>query len=798
MNITPRLAANFSGNCVEYRLTRSIQRGDARRRLTNIFRRAHQLPMKKLVLLLSLLLFSAAIDVATASQADDTSVTIGSKVAGAKPFISKVSLTVSNPAVLDRVKFSIAPRRGSVTRPVAATYTRAYLEAQGYATRGSNEIIVPVFGLYDGRTNAVTFTYFFADGSHKSASTTITTANYADPCEYQNVTVLKPRTRSKDLNYDFIMVATQCCADSPRVIDTDGVVRWVGTADFAHSVAGFFDNAAYLSDNGVVRIDLDGTVTRLIDLATLGARDLHHSMDRGKHGIILDINTEDWVESVNVEIDESGNILKKWVLGDIIRKAMIAGGDDPTPFVRNANGRYDFNAFEDWFHNNSTAYRKSDDSLIISSRENFVICIDYDTSAIKWILGDPTKQWYQYPSLRKYALTLAPGTHAPAGQHAVSVTADDQLLLFDNGQPSQNHQPYGQNRGFSALRRYAIDLKNRVATEVWTYVTDPPVKAGFRSSVYEDAPLNYLAHYDVGQQRIFGLSARGEKVFDYRFPGPGFRSLPVHWENLTFPPTEARLSNISARAQVNTGDAVSITGFIISGQTPKTVVVRGLGTSLQADGKPLPGRLLDPALQLRNRSGALLQQNDNYKASPNLAAIQQAGLAPHSDSEAAILATLQPGSYTAILRGSHGATGIGLAEVFDLNPGKGPEIANLSSRAFTSSGDNVLIGGVILEGNEPKRVLFRALGPELAKSGVDNALPDPALDLYNADGTQIATNDNWRAAGNAADIQSTGIAPRDEREAAILMRLPAGRYTFIARGSGGGSGIALVEAFRLD
>jgi len=600
------------------------------------------------------------------------------------------------------------------------------------------------------------------------------------------------------LSYDFIFVASNCSTNSPTVIDTDGAIRWVGTAGVRHYVATFHDNAFYLANLGLLRIELDGTVTRVSDLQNLDAIGLHHSIDPGKYGMMLDVDTQSWVESVNVEIDAKGNVLKRWVLGDIIRQAMIAGGDDPTPFVRIANGGYDFNAYEDWFHNNSTTYRRSDDSLIISSRENFVICLDYETSAIKWILGDPTKQWYQYPSLRKFALQVAPETHAPIGQHSVSITKDNHLLLFDNGQRSQHHVPPGASRGYSAPRKYALDLQSKTATEVWNYPNNQSVFAPFRSSVYEDAALNYLVHYDVGQQRILGISASGEKVFDYRFPGAGFRSLPVHWENLTFPATDARLGNISARSQVNTGDEVGITGFIATGPGPKGVLMRGLGPSLQVNGQPVAGRLMNPLLELHNSDGATLQINDDYKKSPNAAAVAETGLAPGDDREAAIIAQLAPGAYTAVLRGAGNTTGIGLAEVFDIAPQAPSKLGNLSARALTSTGDRVLVGGLIVEGSTQKRVLFRGIGPELGPRGVANALQDPTLDIYGADGVKIASNDGWRQASNAAEIAATGIAPADDREAAILMPLRAGNYTFIVRGAGDTEGIAAVEAYRLD
>ena len=144
---------------------------------------------------------------------------------------------------------------------------------------------------------------------------------------------------------------------------------------------------------------------------------------------------------------------------------MVAGGDDPSQFV--------FPTPTDWFHNNGAAYNRADDSLIVSSRENFLICLDYNTSAIKWILGDPTKKWHQFPSLRKFALTLAPGSLPPIGQHAPSITFDQNLMVFDNGAPSFFRVPPGDYRNYASPRKYTLDLVNKVATEVWNLPCEP-------------------------------------------------------------------------------------------------------------------------------------------------------------------------------------------------------------------------------------------------------------------------------------------------------------------------------------
>ena len=231
----------------------------------------------------------------------------------------------------------------------------------------------------------------------------------------------------------------------------------------------------------------------MADYGGIGVTGFHHNIDPGREGMILDVHTVHQTESVNLEVDAAGNVLRSWNLADIISAAMIAGGDDPSQFV--------YPAPTDWFHNNTCTYRSSDDSLIVSSRENFVIALDYDSGNIKWILGDPTKHWYEFPSLRAFALTLAPGTLPPIGEHALSMSGD-QLLLFDNGTGSLFQQPPGETRTYSAPRKYQIDLGAFEATETWHYYPDPSVYSPFCSSVYEDAPDNYLIDYAQAAQNL--------------------------------------------------------------------------------------------------------------------------------------------------------------------------------------------------------------------------------------------------------------------------------------------------------
>ena len=261
----------------------------------------------------------------------------------------------------------------------------------------------------------------------------------------------------------------------------------------------------------------------------LGVTGFHHNFDYGRDGLLLDVDTPNWTESVNIEVDATGKVLKMWNLADIVSAAMIAGGDDPSLFV--------FPAPVDWFHNNATAYRASDNSLIVSSRENFVIALDYDTGAIKWILGDSTKHWYEFPSLRAFALNLGPDTLAPIGQHATSFF-QDQLLLFDDGTASLTQMPPGEGRTYSAPRKYSIT--GNTATEVWHYLADPSIYSAFCSSVYEDAPDNYLIDYtrDDPNTDLVALDATGNIAFFYQYVangcGTAFYADPIHLENLQF------------------------------------------------------------------------------------------------------------------------------------------------------------------------------------------------------------------------------------------------------------------------
>ena len=256
----------------------------------------------------------------------------------------------------------------------------------------------------------------------------------------------------------------------------------------------------------------------------------------------------------------------------------------------------------------------------------------------------------------------------------------------------------------------------------------------------------------------------------------------------------AQALNLSTRLNVGTGDNVLIGGFIISGTDSKEVIVRGLGPSLTVNGVPLPDPLADPAIDLY-QGATLIMSNNNWKDSQE-AEIEATGIPPTDDLEAAIVATLAPGSYTAILRGNDGGTGNGLVEVYDLDTTVKSTLANTSTRGLVQTGDNVLIGGFIVGDGETDTVVIRAIGPSLADQEVADPLQDPTLDLYNSDGAVIMSNDNWRDSQETL-LQSSGLTPTNDAESAIITSLASGEYTAIVRGKNDTTGVALVEIFNL-
>jgi N-acetylneuraminic acid mutarotase len=278
------------------------------------------------------------------------------------------------------------------------------------------------------------------------------------------------------------------------------------------------------------------------------------------------------------------------------------------------------------------------------------------------------------------------------------------------------------------------------------------------------------------------------------------------------PGPPAQLGNISTRAFVQTGDNVMIGGFIVQGTGPKRVIIRAIGPELTQYG--VPNALANPRLELHNATGTLIGSNDNWQHTTiggvitrnQVGDIQNSGHAPTNPFESAIIADLPPGNYTAIVSGVNNTSGVGLVEVYDLSANTASILGNISTRSFVQTGDNVMIGGFILQGTGAKRVIIRAIGPELTQYGVPDALANPRLELHNGTGALIGSNDDWQhtiiggviTRNQVADIQNSGHAPTDPSESAIIAELRPGNYTAIMRGVNDTTGVGLVEVYDLD
>lgn len=760
--------------------------------------------MKPRSLLLGLLFLGLFAPLARATQADDTTITIDSQADGPTALIVQLTLSASDTTFLKGIHFTVASKPGSVVRPFSQNFSASYLTSHGYLDAAAGTIYLPVYGLYAEHSNLVTLTYDFFDGSLKEDTTTIPTGSFTDLCGISTPTVLKARTDTTDLSYDYMLVRGACGSGngiSPVIVDTDGAVRWISpfaTNAILTAASTFFNGAVYITEGSTLnRVDLDGTITPVADYSGLGVLNFHHEIDPGSTGMILEADTDTYFETINMEVDGAGTVIKTWNLADIISAAMTADGDDPSEFV--------YPTPTDWFHNNSTAYRLSDNSLVVSSREDFVIAVDYNTDEIKWILGDTTKKWFEFPSLQKYSLDLGPDTLPPIGQHSLSFTYDDNLLLMDNGRNSQFQTPMGINRDYSSPRKYALNLPDMLATEVWNYPLGESIYSQFCGSIYEDAPLNYVIDYafiTVTDQpitaRIIGLDASGEQVFDYQYPTSGcntaYNTIPLHAEHFSLT-TAAQALNISTRGTVMGGDNVLIGGFIVSGFESKNIVLRAIGPSLADQG--VSGTLPNPVLTVYDSTGAIVATNDDWADDASASTIEVNGLAPSDASEAAILKNLAPGAYTVVVSSADDQTGIALVEAYDLSRNSNSDLGNISTRGFVGNGDDILIGGFIIGSRNTANVVLRALGPSLGVAGVAGALNDPKLTLYDGNGVALGSNDNWQDSPAAADLELLGLAPTDPAESATLTTLSPGSYTAVVQSADGATGVGLVEVYNL-
>ena len=246
--------------------------------------------------------------------------------------------------------------------------------------------------------------------------------------------------------------------------------------------------------------------------------------------------------------------------------------------------------------------------------------------------------------------------------------------------------------------------------------------------------------------------------------------------------------------RVEAGDNVLIAGFIVEGEGNKRILIRAIGPSLGNFGIADP--VQDPTLELYGVPGGLVASNDNWAENPNAQDITSSSLAPLHPNESALLVSVGRGSYTAVLRGKGGSTGIGLVEVYDLDADGAAKVVNISTRGFVLTDENVMIGGLIITGDLRSQLVLRGIGPSLSNFGVPDVLADPLLELHDGNGALIQANNDWRDTQEVA-LQNTGLAPTNSLESAILISVPPGNYTAILKGADGGTGNGLVEVYKL-
>ncbi len=301
-------------------------------------------------------------------------------------------------------------------------------------------------------------------------------------------------------------------------------------------------------------------------------------------------------------------------------------------------------------------------------------------------------------------------------------------------------------------------------------------------------PLGPQQHAAPETNEVYVMNNDGSGLTKLRGPGAGAPA----WSRTALPaPLPPNLGNISTRLSVGTSDNVLIGGFIVTGTGDKNVLVRAIGPSLGALG--IAGSLSDPTLELHDQTGATIATNDNWQDTQQ-AEIEGTTIPPTNTKESAIVRRLTPGAYTAVVQGKNGGSGVGLVEAYGLDGTA--NLANISTRGFVQTGDNVMIGGFIVldTGAGATNMIVRAIGPSL--SGVTGALADPVLDLRDSNGALVASNDNWKGT-QKSEIEATGLAPSDDRESAIVQTLAAGAYTVIVQGKNSTTGVALIEAYNL-
>ncbi|MCB9830182.1 MAG: aryl-sulfate sulfotransferase [Planctomycetes bacterium] len=463
---------------------------------------AERLP--RLVVFLSFLLLATACGGGSAATVLESPTV----VPGPMPHAVEVEVPLSNPDAVERITYRIRSMPGARAQDVVVRFERTWLDRNEALTRMPGFAVIPVFGLYAAYVNDVEIDVQLQGGKVASSTIAIETPPESLGAPGWNVDQAEP-----GLAMDFFTVQSQ---GPPVVVDVDGKVRWcapdLGEPVFPFVITPDGMIVGSLFSNAWHGLDWLGNKTpRQMQDPRCGLS--HHNLTLGKVGIL---NTVTWLgddymrqESVLAELTNDGALIRAWDFDQIVADAIVAGGEDPASFVQGP---------ADWFHMNAGIYDPTDDSVVVSSRENFVMKVDYATGAIRWILGNPGKAWFaDFPnSLATFALTV--NGLPPIGQHAISMSADGQrLLCFDNGKGNIILPNVGDDRITSRVVEYVIDPVARTATESWVFELDPADRSDYCSSAYRtragDVILVSSGPADAGSARLFVVRDDGTVMF---------------------------------------------------------------------------------------------------------------------------------------------------------------------------------------------------------------------------------------------------------------------------------------------
>jgi arylsulfate sulfotransferase len=475
------------------------------------------------------------------TQAQQSDISIAGSKPGITPFISSVQIAGQSVHQVTSLTFTIEPMPNTVSEPVNVTWSAPALSANGYLQ--NNSINLPVFGLYANYQNQVSFQFAFDDGSVQQLQYQISTAPYTDPTGvYLNPTIVQARAPGSNLGFNFFILKS--LLGSPVIVDTDGQVRWVVPA--AHTTAVYFANGQFVTGSdtsaSVTLLQLDGTQSALpTDLPQPLLSSFSHNIDPGPSGLLAEFSgTDDLGNSMDDIVAEispfsSQPPIQTFDMADILATYMQNNGDDASAFVRPG---------ADWFHLNASTYDPSDNTVLVSSRENFLIKVSYSTHEVVWILGDPTKYWYTFPSLRAKALILDAGGDYPIGQHAVSITSDGYVMVFNDGLGSVNQptgEPAGLSRTYSEVSTYSVNAATMTAQNVWNFNYGQSIYSNVCGSSYEALGNTYLVDFATAdndtEARLVGLDPNQNVVFDFQYASPSpcgaaWNAIPIPLENL--------------------------------------------------------------------------------------------------------------------------------------------------------------------------------------------------------------------------------------------------------------------------